>query len=343
MAAQTCTLAALILCPRLTQDNALSMMRRTKKAERLRVKDSTHNSVAIIVPVFNEVDQVGKILERLVDVCRDKPWEIVVIDDGSSDGTDAVLARFTPAIRVVTHPSNYGYGAALKSGIHATRAENVIFMDADGQHDPAYIPGIAEQLVRYEFVIGMRRNQEGVPFIRRPGKMVLKLVVSFLVGKRIEDVNYGFRGGRRILYLRMLDLLPDGFSFSTTSLVYALKSRFTLAYLEIPTNARKGISSVNMVRDGLNTLLLSLRLIMLFDPMRAFLYPALGLIGMGVFYQIYILVTYRLTIVGGSILLILAGIIVFHFGLLADQIASLRKEVSTMAGLLEAKEDGGKE
>ncbi len=297
--------------------------------------------VAIIMPVFNEAEQVGAVIDQLLLVRGEEPWDIIVVNDGSSDGTGEVLATYADRIRVVTHPSNYGYGAALKSGIHATRAENVIFIDADGQHDPNYVPQLVERLHTHEFVVGIRRNEEGVPLIRRPGKLVLKVVVSFLVGQRIVDVNYGFRGGRRKLYLRMLDLLPDGFSFSTTSLVYALKSRFAMTYLEIPTSARKGISTVRIVRDGVNTLLLALRLIMLFDPMRAFAYPALGLVGLGLLYQLYIVLTYRLTIVGGSILLILAGVILFHFGLLADQIASLRKEISAQSGLLEDRINDG--
>lgn len=303
--------------------------------------ETTHKApfVAILVPVFDEAQQVGEVIDRILEVRGSAPWEVVVVDDGSTDGTAEVLATYAGRIRVITHPSNYGYGAALKSGIHATRAENVIFVDADGQHDPQYIPQIVERLRKYEFVVGIRRNEEGVPFIRRPGKMVLKLVVGFLAGQRITDVNYGFRGGRRKLYLRMLDLLPDGFSFSTTSLVYALKSRFAMTYLEIPASARKGTSSVRMVRDGVSTLLLALRLIMLFDPMRAFAYPALGLVGVGVLYQAYIIFAHRLTIVGGSLLMILAGVILFHFGLLADQIAALRKEMSAQAGMLEDKID----
>ena len=295
--------------------------------------------IAIIVPVYNEGGHVSEVLDRILEVRGDASWEVWAVNDGSTDDTAAVLAGYAGRVRVVTHRTNYGYGASLKSGIRATRARNVIFLDADGQHDPAYIPEIVKRLDEFEFVIGTRHNEEGVPLIRRPGKAVLKLVVSFLAGRRITDVNYGFRGGRRRLYLRMLDLLPDGFSFSTTSLVYALKSRFALTYLTIPSTARKGVSTVRIVRDGLNTLLLSLRLVMLFDPLRAFAYPALGLIGVGLLYQIYIILTYRLTIVGGSLLLILAGIILFHFGLLADQVASLRKEISAMAGMLEGKID----
>jgi glycosyltransferase involved in cell wall biosynthesis len=297
-------------------------------------QEASSSSIAIIVPVYNEAGHVGEVLDRILQVRGDEAWEVIAVNDGATDGTDEVLSRYAGRIRVVTHLSNCGYGASLKSGIHSTRAKNVIFLDADGQHDPAYIPEIVQRLERYEFVIGIRRNQEGVPFIRRPGKMVLKLVVSFLVGKTVTDVNYGFRGGRRKQYLRMLDLLPDGFSFSTTSLVYVLKSRFATTYLEIPSTVRKGISTVRIVRDGLNTLLLSLRLIMLFDPMRAFAYPALGLILLGVLYQLYIFATFRLTIVGGALLMVLSGFLLFFLGLLGDQIASLRKEISSFNYLI---------
>ncbi len=305
--------------------------------------DYNKKFVAVIVPVYNEAGQIGEVLDRILAIRGENLWEVIVVDDGSTDGTAEVLSKYAGRIRVATHHSNFGYGAALKTGIHHTRAENVIFIDADGQHDPEYIPEIVEQLRKHEFVIGMRRRQEGVPAIRLPGKLVLRLVVSFLVGKRIHDVNYGFRGGRRKLYLRMLDLLPDGFSFSTTSLVYALKSRFAITYLEIPSNTRKGVSTVKMFRDGFGTLLLALRLIMLFDPLRAFSLPAMAFVGLGILYQLYIFITIRITIVGGSILLILAGVILFHFGLLADQIASLRKEFSAQTGMLEDRIDENNE
>ena len=291
--------------------------------------------LAIIIPVYNENPQVGEVLDRVLQVRGEQPWEIIAVDDASTDGTAEVLEKFGDRIRVIRHAANYGYGASLKTGIHATQARSVVFMDADGQHDPAYLPTLVEHLQQCDFVIGMRKSQEGVPYIRRPGKLVLKVVVNFLVGRVINDVNYGFRGGRRKLYLRMLDVLPDGFSFSTTSLVYVLKSRFTVRFLEIPSQARKGVSMVRIFRDGMNTLLLCVRLIMLFDPMRAFAGPALCLIGMGLLYQVYILVWKGLHVEGGAILSILAGIVLFHFALLADQIAAMRKEISAHASLIE--------
>lgn len=290
---------------------------------------------AIIIPAYNEAPHLLELIERVIALRGGQPWEIIVVDDGSTDQTPEVLRAVADRVRVIRHSGNFGYGASLKTGIHATRARDVIFLDADGQHDPAYLAPMTELLDRYEFVIGMRRAQEGVPLIRRPGKLVLKLVVSFLVGRWIEDVNFGFRGGRRSLYLRMLDLLPDGYSFSTTSLVYVLKSRFTAHLWELPSKARKGVSMVRMFRDGFKTLLLVVRLIMLFDPLRAFGVPALVLIGIGLLYQVYILVYKGLHVEGGAILSILAGIVLVHFALLADQLAAMRKEMSAHASLIE--------
>ena len=289
----------------------------------------SETSLAIIIPVYNERDAVGKVIEEIIAVRGARPWEIVAVDDGSDDGSLQALEAFGDRIRVLHHSSNRGYGASLKTGILSTRAENVLFIDSDGQHDPQDIPRFAEALEKNECVFSVRPAGQGIPAVRKPGKWILQCVCNFLAAQRIPDINSGFRAGRRLLFMRMLDLLPDGFSFSTTSLMFVIKSRFSHVFLPITCRPRSGSSSVRIIYDGVKTLLLALRLIMLFDPMRAFGYPALGLIAIGLIYQVYIIFSYRLTIVGGSILSILAGIILFHFGLLGDQIASLRKEISS--------------
>ena len=147
--------------------------------------------------------------------------------------------------------------------------------------------------------------------------------------------------------MRMLDLLPDGFSFSTTSLLYALRSRFSVVFLPVNVHPRKGKSSVRIFYDGVKALLLALRLTMLFDPLRGFGYPAVALIAVGALYQIYIFWTTGLHVEGGAILSFLSGIILFHFGLLGDQIASLRKEMSSQTSLFweeqEKREDAFRE
>ncbi|MFH0878231.1 MAG: glycosyltransferase family 2 protein, partial [Lentisphaerota bacterium] len=202
-----------------------------------------NRSLAIIIPVFNEKEAVGLVIEQILKVRGDQPWEVIVVDDGSIDGTGEVLEAFEGRIRVVEHPSNRGYGASLKTGILSTRAENVLFFDADGQHDAADIPAFAEALKRYECVFSERQGGQGIPAVRKPGKWILHCVCNFLAAQKIPDINSGFRAGRRLLFMRMLDLLPDGFSFSTTSLMFVIKSRFSHTFLPIQCHARTGSST----------------------------------------------------------------------------------------------------
>lgn len=283
--------------------------------------------------MFNEVGAVAGVLRELVASSKDIGFQVVVVNDGSSDGSADVVDGFKDQVQVIHHTSNRGYGAALKTGILATRAQNVVFFDSDGQHKTEDLRVLVGLLDGHEFVFGRRPKGGGSPLIRQPGKWVLGKVCNFLAMRKIPDINCGLRGGRRRIYMRMLDLLPDGFSFSTTSLLFALRSHYSTVFIPVKAEARQGKSSVRIFYDGFKTLLLALRLMMLFDPMRAFGYPAVGLIFVGIIYQIYIFCTAGLHIEGGAILSLLAGVILFHFGLLGDQVASLRKEMSSQTSL----------
>lgn len=303
----------------------------------------TDDGLTLIIPAYNEAEGIGPVLDAILALPQTAHWTVLIVDDGSTDNTPAILARYGDRIRTIRHSSSRGYGASLKTGIMNTRTENVLFMDADGQHDPADIPTVVEALKTKECVFTVRPRHAGIPLVRRPGKWLLHRICNFLANRKIPDINSGFRAGRRHIYMRMLELLPDGFSFSTTSLMYVMRSRYSYVFVPIQCHARKGTSQVRIFYDGVKTLLLALRLIMLFDPMRAFGYPALWVITLGILYQLYIFFTYRFTIVGGALLLILAGVILFFFGLLGDQIASLRKEISSFNCLLwenqESRED----
>lgn len=289
----------------------------------------TKPSVTIIIPSYNEAGVIASVLDGILAQPEAGAWNIMVVDDGSTDGTDAVLAPYRGRVDVLRHPSNRGYGASLKTGVLGAKTDNVLFFDADGQHDPTDISAIVDALKTHECVFTVRPKHAGIPAVRKPGKWILHRVCNFLANRKIPDINSGFRAGRRHIYMMMLDLLPDGFSFSTTSLLYVLRSRFSRVFLPIQCRPRVGTSSVRIVRDGVKTILLSLRLMMLFDPMRAFGYPAIVLVAVGIVYQVYIFATYRLTIVGGALLTVLSGVILFFFGLLGDQISSLRKEISS--------------
>lgn len=286
-------------------------------------------NLTVIVPVFNEREAVATVLHDLIRFAKDRSMEIVVVDDGSDDGTAEILSQFAGKVTLLRHPVNRGYGAALKNGILASRAPNVLFFDSDGQHDPEDIPALLSELERHECVFGARSDGAGIPLSRKPGKWLLHRICNYLAGQRIPDLNCGLRAGRRLLFMRMLDLLPGGFSFSITSLMYVIHSRYSYKFVPVRCKPRTGRSSVRIVYEGMKAILLALRLVMLFDPLRTLGIPAVAFIMVGILYQIYIIATYRTVIVGGALLAILSGILLFLFGLLADQVASLRKEISS--------------
>ncbi len=288
----------------------------------------------VIVPAYNEEDGLRDVLESLLSLQQEHRFEIIAVDDGSTDATADILESYASRIEVLRHRSNRGYGASLKTGVRAAETENVVFFDGDGQHQACYLSTIFESLRSYEFAIGIREDASGVPVVRRPGKWLLAKTCNFLAAQEIPDINCGLRGGRRHLYLQMLALLPDGFSFTTTSLLHMLKSRFSYVYVPVIALERQGNSSVRIVYDGLKTLLLIQRLIMLFDPMRALGYPALALLAFGAVYQLWILCVYGLHIEGAAIVALVSGLMLFMFGLLADQVASLRKEISSQNSML---------
>ncbi|MDR0994245.1 MAG: glycosyltransferase family 2 protein [Verrucomicrobiota bacterium] len=290
--------------------------------------------LTLIIPAYNEAEGIGGVLDAVLALPGAEAWSVVVVDDGSTDKTPQILAGYGERIRVIRHSASRGYGASLKTGILSTRSENVLFLDADGQHEPRDIPSLVSQLREKECVFTLRPKNAGIPVIRRPGKWLLGKLCNFLANRKIPDINSGLRAGRRNIYMQMLELLPDGFSFSTTSLMYVMRSRYSFVFVPIHCYPRVGTSQVRIVQDGVKTVLLALRLMMLFDPLRAFGYPAILLFAAGFIYQLYIFSVYRLTIVGGALLCMVTGVFLFCFGLLGDQVSSLRKEISSFNHLL---------
>ncbi len=282
------------------------------------------SGVTVIVPAYNEEHGIGPMLERLLQVMADSGliYEIIVVDDGSSDNTADVASRFP--VRLTRHSTNKGYGAALKTGVRAAAYDIIITMDSDGQHDPAEIPRFAELMGTYDVVIGARTKQSHAPLVRRPGKLLLGMVANYLAGVEIPDYNSGFRAFRRELFMRFAHFLPNGFSFSTTLTLAAIKEGYDIAWPPITVSPRVGTSTVNLVKDGYNILLLILRTIVLFDPLKVFLPPSLALGLFGIMFSTYGLIRFRAFPESG-VLLIVAAIFLFFFGILADQISALRR------------------
>jgi glycosyltransferase involved in cell wall biosynthesis len=198
--------------------------------------------------------------------------EIIVVDDGSSDGT-AAIAREQDVL-VFGHAHNRGYGSALKTGIRHARHGLVLIIDADGTYPSEIIPLLVSRLTadHLDMVVGARTGRKvSIPLARRPAKWMIARLAQYVVGENIPDVNSGLRVIRRRVALRFLDLLPNGFSFTTTITLGMLVNHYAVGYLPIDYHARVGRSKIRPVRDTLNFIRLILRIALYFAPLKFFL------------------------------------------------------------------------
>ena len=281
-------------------------------------------AISIIIPAYNVQASIGVVLDGLRE-WRDRA-EIIVVSDGSTDQTAAVAER--AGVRVIRHRINKGYGAALKTGIRAAQGDVIVMMDADGEHSAAHIQSLLDALGDNDMVVGARGKGSHAPLVRRPGKWVLSKVANYLAQTEIPDLNSGLRAFRKEVAQLFLHILPNGFSFTTTLTLALFKEGYNIAYVPITTTPRFGSrSTVNPIRDGLNTIMLIIRIIALFDPLRVFVPTSALLFGIGVVYWILdIVLRQRLNIPSGAIVVILASVIIFMFGILADQVSAIRRE-----------------
>lgn len=282
--------------------------------------------ISIVIPAYNEEAGIKSTISRLITFIEKKDWEIIVVNDGSTDDTKIQLKNFSQ-ITVIEHPYNKGYGAAIKTGISNANGQVVVLFDADGQHDPADVPRLLDKLPYYDMVVGKRTKDSKQDWLRRPGKFLLRLTANLLTEKKIPDLNCGLRAIKRDVIIEMLELFPEGFSFSTTSTIAFYKMGYNVCYVPVTTRERIGKSSVRQVKHGPEVLLLILRLITLFSPLKIFINAAIAMFSIGVIYQIEEIIRKGFHIVNGALLLIIAGILVFLFGLMADQISSLRMAI----------------
>lgn len=279
-----------------------------------------HDSdVTVILPALNEAESIGDVVTRIRGVSAG--YTVIVVDDGSTDGTDSVAAG--AGAKVVRHESNYGNGAAVKTGIRAAKTSVVVMMDADGQHPPEAIPQLIEQLRHADMVIGSRRPAAQFWF-RRLGNIVLNAFARLLTGRAILDLTSGFRAIRRDAVLEYIHLFPTGFSYPTTSTIAFLKGGYRVKFQVIESMKRRdaGISKIRPFRDGLKFMTIMVRLSVLFDPMRVFVPPGLLILSAGIGLGVFQISRYG-RIEEYQILLILSGLLILFVGFLADLVASL--------------------
>ncbi len=244
--------------------------------------DDQTSGVTIVVPAYDEETGIEGVVRRLLALELGREVELLVVNDGSKDGTGAALERLGrehPQLTVLQHPVNRGYGAALKTGFRAARHPTVVITDADGTYPEQFITQLLDRVdAGADMAVGARNGDEvHIPWQRRPAKAVLRWIASYLAGTKIPDLNSGLRAMRRDLVLRYESILPEGFSFTTTITLASLTNHHRVDYVSIDYAERSGSSKIRPIRDTLGFLALIIRTVVYFNPLKVF-YPLAGLL-----------------------------------------------------------------
>ncbi|MBN2369025.1 MAG: glycosyltransferase [Vicinamibacteria bacterium] len=277
---------------------------------------SDRSRVSVVVPAFNEEKSVADVVAR---IGSESGWrEVLVIDDGSSDQTAA--AALGAGARVVRHPYNKGNGAAVKTGVREARGDVVLLMDADGQHDARDIDALLAKMETHDMVIGSRKACDQPP-LRALGNFVFRALASWLTGRPIPDLTSGFRAVDREKMLSLLNLLPNGFSYPTTSCLAFLKAGYNVTFVPIKAHRRVGASKIRPLRDGVLFLLIIFKIITIYSPLKIFFPIATFSFLAGAGYGLWNVIVHHKIPMGAALLIQLA-VIVFLIGLLSEQIAA---------------------
>jgi glycosyltransferase involved in cell wall biosynthesis len=277
--------------------------------------------VSIVIPAYNEGEAIAGVISTLRGAA---PWhEIVVIDDGSVDRT-AERACGAGAI-VIRHPYNKGNGAAVKSGIRRATGEYILIIDGDGQHPPEDALRLVARLGEYDLVVGARAGATQATLLRRAGNAALNRLASYLTDRDIPDLTSGFRGARREHLREFLHLLPNGFSTPTTTTLAFIKAGYNVLFEPVEARQRTGQSKIKLARDGAKFLMIIVKIVTLFSPLRVFVPLSLASFALGAGYALWT-IWRQSHVTNSSVLLILFAVVVFLVGLVSEQISALRFE-----------------
>ncbi len=279
---------------------------------------------SIVIPAYNEEEAIRPVLDDVTAAMEPlgKPYEIIVVDDGSTDRT-VERCQGRPQVRVISHDRNRGTGAARTTGVRAARGPNVVMIDADGTYPAEAIPPMLERLEHADMVIGARDREAGtVAWLRRLAKEFIRRLASYMVEFQIPDLNSGLRAMKRDVVLRFVPILPNTHSWVSTITMALLSSGYKVEWLPISYHKRIGHSTFHPIWDTYNYLTLVVRTIMYFNPLRIFLPLTVFLLAAGLIKAIADIFRFGFTfhVPASTVIIILAGIQVGAIGLLADLI-----------------------
>ncbi len=303
-------------------------------------KTSVGKELTVVIPIYNEAESLPHFLPGLIKTCKDRKWQLILVNDGSRDDSAKILAKFEeePLVRVLHHKLNRGYGGALKTGLSSARTRYVVTMDGDGQHQASDIEAIHRYAIEKDadMLIGSRSEMEHVNLYREFGKWLIRNFTRILVPLPVHDLNSGFKLYRTDLVNRYLHLCPDAMAFSDVITLLFLNQGHLV--LEFPISVKKRIAGSSSIgtHTAFQTIIEILNIAMLINPLRIFLPLSIFCISVGLLWGIPIILAGRGVSVG-SMLAIVLGALFFFLGLLASQLASIRLHLAIKNGNKESE------
>lgn len=293
-------------------------------AESLVEQSDSAAGLTIVIPVFNEAEAVGDVLTGLQESLTGlgQPVEVLVVDDGSRDQTSQVVDA-VEGVRLLRHRANRGYGAALKTGIRHASFRWILIMDADGTYPAGEVASLLGKYAEGEadMLVGARVGPDAaIPILRRPAKWAINRLASWVAGEAIPDVNSGMRLFPRAAALRFFDLLPDGFSFTTTLTLGMMRNGYLVEFAPIDYLERKGASKIRPVADTMGFIQLILRIALYFAPLRVFLPLGVGLVVLAVLWALFTGMVLGRVADASTAIIAMGGVQVAVVGLLAELI-----------------------
>lgn len=278
-----------------------------------------NSDISIILPARNEGDSLAELIPRLKSDCP--AAEIIVVNDGSEDNTQSVCESH--GIHVIKHPRNLGNGAAIKAGARAAKGDILVFMDADGQHDPACIARLLQELDNgYDMVVGGRDRKSNSSLLRYLGNQFYNKLASWMTGHKITDLTSGFRAVKKDRFLEFVNILPNGFSYPTTITMAFLRSGYAVQFISINVKKDRGESHISLIKDGIKFCLIIFRIAVLYSPLKIFFPASVIMFCTGLGYYLYTYISDgRFTNMG--ILLFITSVLIFLIGLVSEQITFL--------------------
>ena len=276
-------------------------------------------NISVIIPAYNEADGIGEVVMDLEELLsrNNFNYEIIVVNDGSTDQTGEIARR--AGVTLLEHTVNRGYGASLKDGIKSANYEDILILDADGTYPQDAIPALISEASHYEMVVGSRTGGSvAIPPHRRFPKWLLRKMADYLVGMKIPDLNSGLRIFKKNTALKFFNILPNGFSFTTTITVALLSNNYRVKYIPINYNKRTGKSKFRPIQDTFNLLNLILRTSLYFHPLKIFVPFSLILFLLAVLVFIYSKFFTPQVMDITIIVIIMTAVQILAIGLIAD-------------------------